>query len=431
MHLSVEEQSAVEKRVVVELPADVVAARLEEEYRKLSKNVRMKGFRQGHIPKGLLRKMYAKDATQAVSSNLIRENLMPALDQSGLKPITFPDIEPGELAEGAPFRFTLQFQVKPVFELQGLTTITVERRSMEVDEAKLQQELEELRDQHAELQTVEERGADIGDVVEFDYSVYDTEPTDEAVAMEQNAGRKLELGKPGLVPGFEDNLMGVREGDERSFSLTLPDDQGSPLAGKPAYFKVIVKAVSKKVLPDVDDDWAKDLGHEDLSALRASIYDRLSDQVAREEDDRVKQSLVEQLSAGNAIDVPPALVDASLEKILRVLAMNLAMSGVPEDQIKSLLSSEHATMRVRARELAKRDLLLDAVATHAGIAVTDEHLDAKLEEMATTLRQPKAKVKAQLVREERLEAVRNEVKNDLALAWLEKTATEAASANAG
>ena len=421
LQVSVEDVSAVERKIVVEVPAEDVTHALDAEFKKLGKQARVRGFRQGKVPKGLVRKMFRQDAESAVSRGLVQANIVQAIDQSKIDPISYPQLEQDPIEDGKPFIFRMTVQVKPDFEILGLDTLSVEPENTEPTDDAMAAEIEQLREKHAELAPVEDRGADIGDVCTVDYSGTvkgEEEPFPGGTATDQD----IEIGSGQLIPGFEDQLQGAKPESDVVVEVTFPEDYAPELAGKEATFQVKVHDVRKKVLPDVDDDFARDAGFEDLGAMRASIYDRLSGQLRSEVEGKRREVIIDHLIVNNPLEVPSALVDQAASSLAEKLGMNLSMSGIDETMLKTLMEGQKEMIRERAVVLAHRDLILDKVAETQSLTVTEDALESRLDEIAASTGQPKAKVKGMLQRNGRMEGLREEMLHTMSMEWLDNVA---------
>ena len=417
MNVTVEHISPIQRKITVEVPAEVVSTTLARHYKKVSKTAKVRGFRPGKAPQGLIRRLYRADIEERASEELVRSNLIEALGEASTEPLAVPEIETEPLAEGEAFVFSLFCQVKPTIELQGLEKLTAQAGKSEPDEEDIVARLEEFRERHAEREPVEDRGADIGDIVTIDYAgrlAGEEEPFEGGTASDH----EIELGSGRLVPGFEDQLMGTKEGDERTVELTFPEQYVEHLAGKDAVFTVTVKSVGRKVLPDLDDDFAQDVEFEDMSALRASIYDELASSMLEEEEGRLREEVLNQLLAENPLEVPSALLQEAAQRLTRQLAMHLTMSGMSREAVGEAMTNQRETIMVRARELAHRDLLLDALAAVESIEVSPEELDAEITVLAERTGQPKPRVRAELQSDGRLEGLSTELQHRKTVAWL-------------
>lgn len=422
MKVQVEELSAVERKITVELPAELVDAQLSDQYKRLSKTAKVRGFRPGKIPKGLIRKMFRQDAEAAAGGELIQSNILAVFTEASVEPLTMPAVDRATLAEGQPFEFSLVVQVKPTIDHVDVSKLTAERNSTEPTDEEIAAEMETRREAGAELEPVEDRGADTGDTVTIDFSgclVGETEPFEGGSGSDHD----LEIGSGSLVPGFEDQLIGKKEGDEVKVEITFPEDYAEHLANKPAVFDVTVRAVRAKVLPDVDDEFAVDLGFDDLGGLKASVYDKIADAKREEEDGRLRQEVLAQLMTANPLELPEALVTNAAERLMRQLRMQFQMSGIPPEQLDGILGSQTEMMQGRAKELAHRDLLIDALVTQETIEVSDDDIDDRIGEMAERAGQPKPKVRAMLAQDGRIDDLRAEMQNEKAIRWLADTAT--------
>lgn len=421
LQVSVEDVSAFERKIVVEVPAEDVTRSLDAEFKKLGKQAKVRGFRQGKVPKGLVRKMFRQDAVAAVSRGLVQANIVQAIDQAKIEPISYPQLEQDPIEDGKPFVFRMFVQVKPEFEIEGLGTLSVEPESTEPADEAMQAEIDQLREKHAELEPVEDRGADIGDVCTVDYTGTvkgEEEPFKGGTAQDQD----IEIGSGQLIPGFEDQLHGATPESDVVVEVTFPEDYSPELAGKEVIFQVKVRDVRKKVLPVVDDDFARDIGFEDLGAMRADIYDRLAGELRGEVEGKRREVIIAHLIETNPMDVPSALIDQAASSLAEKLGMNLSMSGIDETMLKTLMEGQKEMIRERAVVLAHRDLLLDKVAQTQSLTVTEEALESRLDEIATGAGQPKAKVKGMLQRNGRMEGLREEMLHTMAMEWLDDVA---------
>ncbi len=422
MKVQVEEISTVEKKITVEMPWDAVDRALNTQYKQLGKKVRVKGFRPGKVPKSLVKRMFRSDAENGASSDLIQSAIMDAFKEAEVEPLGVPDIERDPISEGEPFTFSMFCQVRPDFSVHGVDGLSVAPKQVEPDDESIQAELQRLREQAAEAEPVEDRGADIGDILTIDF-VGTLDGDDEPFEGGTGTDHELELGTGSLIPGFEDQLVGATPEEQRDVKLSFPDDYGPEhLNGRAATFAVTVKEVKRKVLPDIDDDMAVDLEFDDLSALRADVYDRLSEKLRQDEDGRVREEVLKHLMEANPIEIPQTLIDQSAERLKRQLGMHLAMSGMPRENLEAALSMQGDTITTRAKELAHRDLLLDGVAREQELEVSDEALDERVGEMAEQTGQPKPKVRAMLADSDRLEGLRQEMLYEKAMSWLEEKA---------
>lgn len=422
MKVVVEAISSVEKKVTVGVPADKVDRALDVEFKRIGKTAKVRGFRPGKIPRGLLRKMYRVQANSAVSESLIRDHLSEAFKEAGLEPLAVPDVDRGAIAEGTVFEFTLFCEVRPDIELKGIDGLKVERRETEPTDEAMAAELETRRMSQAELEPVEDRAADIGDTITMDYSgrLADAdEPFEGGVGTDTD----IELGSGTLVPGFEDQLVGSKEGDSVVVNLALPDSYPDELADKAAVFDVVVKTVRRKVVPDLDDDLAVDLGFDDLGALRASVYDSLKNAAVEEESARIREEAVNGLIFANPVEVPKSLIEQAAERLRQRLGMHLRMQGMPDEFLKMALEQQDGMIDERALELARRDLLLEALAESRSIVIDDAMLDDRIGEIAESTGDPIPKVRGMLQRGGGMDVLREEMLRDRALDWLIDKAT--------
>ncbi|MEC8024992.1 MAG: trigger factor [Myxococcota bacterium] len=426
MQVTVEDISSVEKKVVVEIAADAVKRTLVKQYKRISKTARVRGFRPGKVPMGLVKQMYRGEATEGATRELLQEFYPAAIEETGLSPLTMPEIDQSGISEGEPYHFTLRIQIKPEVSLVGLDQVAITREDAEPTDEELNERLEAMRQEHAELEGVD-GAADTGHVLTIDYSgtLKDAEEPFEGGTAD---GQELEIGSGRFIPGFEDQLIGAAAGDSRTIEVTFPEDYGSEdLAGKEAIFSVTVQAVRQRVVPDLDDELAKDLEFDDLSAMRASVYDKIAENKRQEEQARLRESVINQTLSLNPIDTPRAMVDASLERLESQMRTRFQMQGMQDEWFSQIMEMQRPHMEDSAKKLARTDLVLDAIADEQSLEVDQADLDEKLSEMAGMLQMPLPKLRAELTRSGRIESVRQDMLHDAALEWLIEHAIENAA----
>lgn len=371
--------------VVRELSIEVDAARVDAAYgrmlQELRKTARVKGFRPGKVPTGVLKKMYGDSLGEEVERQLVRETLADAVELAELQPVVEPQIEAEPPGEGQAFRYKARIEVKPEIELPDLSAIAGTRPKVEVGEEEILTELESLRERNvAWVEEPEDTLAENGHQVTIDFK-----GSIDGVEFEGGSaeGVDLELGSGRMIPGFEEQLVGARSGEQRDLDVPFPEDYGNAeLAGKSAVFAATVTAVKRKELPEIDDDFAKDLGEfETIDDVKDKIREGLQGQRQQASDNALHKSLLDDLVARTSFEVPPTLVERQLESQLQQFEQQM-QGRVPETDLRARL----AQMREEGWDGAKRGvqeaLLLEAVAKSASLEATEEEIDARLDEMA-------------------------------------------------
>ena len=401
-------------RVQAEVAPEEVERRVQQAARELGRQMRVPGFRKGKVPAPVVIRRLGRDAVldEAVRSAL-GSWYADAIDGSGIAPVGEPELDvPNELpAEGEPLQFSIEIGVRPVAKLGEYKGLEVGRREPQVEEAQIDEEVDRLRDSLATLDTVE-RPAENGDHVVVDYvgSVDGEE-------FQGGAGRDqlIELGSGRLVPGFEEQLVGASAGDERTVTVTFPDDYPAPeLAGKEAQFAVTVNDVKAKNLPEADDELAADNTEFDtIAELRENIADRLREVDARSLEREFEDAVVEAAVAEAEVEVPDKLVHARAHELLEDTFSVLARQGISKDAYLRITGRDEETLAHEAEPEAaaalRREAVLAAIVEAEKIEPTDEQVREALEPTAERQGTTAEKLFEQLDSGGRLDRVRREV----------------------
>ena len=409
------------RRLEVTVPLARVRHAYDHAYRDLAKNARVKGFRPGKVPRGVLERMFGASLREEIERALVNETLSAALAQAGVEPVATPAIDASPPHADREFHYKALVEIRPPIELPPLEGLPGRRPIVLVGDDEIQRGLENLRLRHAPL--IEEppgTAAANGHIVAIDFV-----GRVNGVPFEGGSGRdvELELGAGRFLPGFEEQLIGAAAGDDRVVSATFPEHYGvAEVAGKAAEFSVHVIEVKRRELPALDDEFAKDVSEfETLDALRDRIHQDLResrDQGARGE---LRRSVLGALVERSAVEVPPGATDAQLERRLR-LAIQQLHAGVPHDVLHAQVDRWREEWRPAAEREVKERWLLDAVADARGLAVADADIAAQIERMASAQGLTPAKLREQ-VGEELLEAsIREDLRREKALDFLVSTA---------
>jgi len=388
MKASVEEISSVKRKISVEIPKDQVVKEVDSFYKDLGKKAKIKGFRPGKVPRNILER-YFKDYVKAeVIQKLIEESYPKALSETELQPVSPPAIDPGEFEGGKPFQYSALVEIKPDIKLEGYTGLKLEGKKEEVTTEEVEQRMKALQNLHANLSTISEvRPIQAGDYVIVDYEAKaDGKPLEGGKAIDFT----VEVGSGQFIPTFEEKLIGLRIEEEKEIEVSFPADYGyQKWAGKTVSFHVKVKEIKAKILPPLDDEFAKDLGdYSSLEELKGSLRGEIEKEKALALDQQLKDQAVNQLLEANPFEVPESLVEGQAKAIVSDTKLRLAAQGVA---LKNLGVSEEKLQgdyRDMAQKQVKTFLILEKIANQEGIAVTDEEADHRLKEVSEKMRQP-------------------------------------------
>lgn len=401
MQVSVETTSQIERRVTVQVPSnevdEAVAARLKD----TAKNIRLNGFRQGRVPMAVVKQRYGRDVRNEVVGELMRQHYVRAITEQSLNPAGYPSIEPTVNEAGKDLEFVATLEVYPEFELASIEGSEIERPVASVNDADIDQMIETLRKQNAQWEMVD-RAAESGDQVKIDFKGF---LGDEPFEGGEAEGHELVLGSNSFIPGFEDQLVGVKAGDETEIKVTFPEDyQAEHLAGQEATFKVKVHQVSAQQLPEIDDEFVKQFGVEDgdLDKFRAEVRKNMEREVKQAVDNRVKQQALDALKQANDIPVPASLVSQETDALKRQAAQQFGLGDdFDVSQLPDELFADQAKSRVQV------GLLLAEVIKVNELDASDDEIKAKVEELAQQYQQPEQVIEYYLKDEQ----MKNQVKS--------------------
>ncbi|MGR4068357.1 trigger factor [Halomonas sp. LR3S48] len=382
MQVSVETTSQIERRVTFQVPAAEVDEAVEARLKDTAKNIRLNGFRKGRVPMSVVRQRYGRGVRDEVVGELMRERYVRAITEQNLNPAGFPSIEPKVDEEGQDLEFVASLEVYPEIELSSIEGAEVERPVVEVSDADLEEMVETLRKQNASWEEVDRAAAE-GDQVKIDFQGFlGDEPFDGGSA----EGHELVLGSGNFIPGFEEQLVGAKAGEEKEIKVTFPEDyQAEHLAGQEATFKVKLHAVKAQALPEVDEEFIKRFGVEDgdIEKFRAEVKKNMAREAKQAVDNRVKQQVLEALKKANDVPVPQSLVQQETDALKRQAAQQF---GLGEDFDVSQLPNELFAEQARSR--VQVGLLLAEVIKAGELDATDDEIRAKVEELAEQYQEP-------------------------------------------
>jgi trigger factor len=410
-------------RVQAEVGAAEVEKRVHQAARELGRSMRVPGFRAGKVPPPVIIKRVGREA---VLDEAVRDSIgrwySAAIDAAKIVPVGEPDLDITDRPrEGEPLRFSIEIGVRPKATLGDYKGLEVGRREPEAGDEEIDAEIEQLRDRTAKLETVERAAAD-GDFVVMDYlGTLDGEP----FAGGEGRDQMIELGSGRLVPGFEEQLSGAQAGDERTVTITFPDDYGAEdLKGREAQFAVTVKEIKEKQLPPLDDDLAVEAGFDTLDELRSDIRERLTEQQKSQIEAEFREAALDSVVAGASVDVPDALVEARSQELWDQMAHSLSHQGISKDAYLRISGRTEEQIVADGREDARRSLereaVLAAIVDAEGIEPSEEEVLEAVERL--TGRRPNAKALSRLRDSGRLDGVKADLAQRQALDLIAESA---------
>jgi trigger factor len=393
MKTEFQDVTETQKRITIEIPSEVVDQEIARVAKDYSKQARIPGFRPGKVPASVIKQRFKDQILHDVAHALIPRAIEDSLTERGVEPVDTPNVKDVDLKEGQPLKFTAAFETLPPFDPGDLATISLRQPPSTIEPDAVDQTLQRLRDRAARLEPVEGRPAAEGDTV-----IADLDRTDAGGEKDHHDAVPIEIGAQANPPGFDANLVGLNPGDEKTFVVHFPDDYAvKELANTDVTYSVKVKELRHRVLPELDDEFAKDLGEfETLDALRERIEKDLGEEAELSAKRQVRSDLLKQLAQRVTFEMPTSLVEREIDRRLEEFARRLMEQGVDPRQANVDWAQFREAQRDSARDAVASALVLDEIARRENLVVGPEDLDKEIEQFATRQGRTAAAVRAQL-----------------------------------
>lgn len=418
MQINVEDVSSLTKKMIITLPPEQVGKELDAAYTKLNAEVSLKGFRKGKVPRKVLEKNYGPKIEYDVAEKLIQESYFDALEKSSIDAVVHPEIKDQNFADDGTFTYSAQVDVKPQFELGTYKGVEIEQTELVVTDAEVDAEIEALRKQMAPLRSVEDRGIQNGDLAVVDFQGYHN-----GNAMKQVVGENysIDVGSGQYGKEFEEKLLGLKKGEEATQVTDFPENFANPvLAGKQVEFKINIKDVKERVLPEVDDEFAKDVGAEfktvdDLkNHIREKGLKKKQDASRGDLTDKLMRALVE----SHDFEIPPRLIAYEIDALIKELENNLQQQGMTLESAGMNRESLAEQYKDAAEARVKGDFILKKVAEKEEIKLENEDMDKGFARISEQYNMPVGEVKKYFASRDDLLPFMAELLNEKILTFL-------------
>lgn len=418
---SSEPSNPCKREVTIEIPADVVKAESESVVNRYQKLAHIPGFRKGKVPASIVRQRFAEEIKNEIVEALVPRYFRQETQKQNLLPVSQPRVTDLNLHDGEPLKFTASFEVLPDFKIAAYEDLQISRLDTSVSEEDVEDALHNLRDQHATYSAVEEERP----LMHGDFAVIGFKGTPKE--SEQNADSKpvevdevmVEIGGENTIPEFTENLCGAKSGEQRSFEVKYADDfSDKRLAGKSMTYEVDVKGIKTRTIPELNDEFAKELSADinSLDELRNRLRESMKAEKLHEAEHQGKDQIVEELVKRNDFPVPEAMLDQQIDLRLERGLRALAAQGLRTEDMKRM---DFARLRAGQREGALREvkasLILEQIAGEEKIEVSDEEFDRELQALATQSKQTLEQVRARLTQDGGLDRMRHRIRNEKTL----------------
>ncbi len=416
-----EPSNPCKREVTIEIPADVVKAESESVVNRYQKLARIPGFRKGKVPASIVRQRFAEEIKKEIVDALVPRYFRQETQKQNLLPVSQPRVTDLHLHDGEPLKFTAAFEVLPDFKIAAYEDLQISRLDTNVSEEDVENALHNLREQHATYSAVDEERP----LMDADFAVISFKGTPKE--SEQNADSKpvevdevmVEIGGKTTIPEFTENLRGAKSGEQRSFEVKYADDFADKrLAGKTMTYEVDVKGIKTRTIPELNDEFAKELSADfnSLDELRNRLRENMKTEKLHEAEHQGKDQIVEELVKRNNFPVPEAMLDQQIDLRLERGLRALAAQGMRTEDMKRM---DFARLRAGQREGALREvkasLILEQIADEEKIEVSDEEFDRELEALATQSKQTLEQVRARLTQDGGLDRIRHRIRNEKTL----------------
>lgn len=404
-----------------EVSADEFNKALDHAFKKVVKTVQIPGFRKGKIPRKLFESRFGVESLyQDAIDFVLPDAYMKAIEETNIFPVDQPEIDIEEIEKGKAVVFTAKVTVKPEVSLGEYKGLEVEQENVEVTDEDLENELESLRHQYAELTVKEDGTIENGDTVVIDFEGFmDGEPFEGG----KGENHSLEIGSGQFIPGFEEKLEGKKSGEETEIEVTFPEDYHvEELAGKNATFKVNIHEVKTKELPDLDDEFAKDVDDdvETLDELKEKKKEELLKQREQAADNKKRESLIEQATENAEVDIPNAMIETELDNMVKEFEQRLQMQGMTLEMYQQFSGQTEEEfkeqMKDDAEKRVKTNLTLEAIVNKEELEVTEEDIEKEIENMADMYKMEVDRIKEMLG--ENTDAIKEDLKMKKAIDFL-------------
>lgn len=382
IRVQVEDITPVKKKLDISVPAETVSREFKAAYQNIRSTASIAGFRKGAAPMNILKARFAGHVQEDVTKRIIESSYSMALNEKQLMPVEAPqiDLKSGELAEDKEFTFTVTVEIQPNVAVDGYRGMELNKESSAVTEEDIEKGVQNLKEAAAQFKEVD-RPANEGDLVVVDFEAF---MNGEPIKNGKGEGYPCVIGEKSLLPGFDEALKGASKGDQKEVDITFPVNYSeATLAGKVSQFKLNVKAVKEKGVPEVNESFAKDMGCENLEALRAKVKEEIEKHKAGESKEKLKNEILDKLIASHPFDVPDALVNRYMGVILNRVIENMRSGmAAPEDRGLNIDQLKEKYHPAAARSV-KEDIILDTIAAKEGVQVSPAEVETSIRAIAT------------------------------------------------
>ncbi|MEM6811016.1 MAG: trigger factor [Pseudomonadota bacterium] len=364
-------KDGLSREMVITVPANEIAQKIETKLTEVGKTVKMQGFRQGKIPMDILKKRYGKAVMGEVLEMAVNDSTAQVIKDKKLRPAMQPKIEVTEFDEGKDLKYNIKVDILPDFDVMDIEGLKIEKPVAKIEDKDIDEALTRITAHHKDSKKIEgDRKSKEGDIVLIDFAGRTKDDDVEHAGMKAE-GHKLELGSNQFIPGFEDQLVGQKAGDKVEVNVTFPEEYGAAdLAGREAIFDVTVHEIHEAIDPEINDEFAKTLGFDDEKALRDAVKNQLSSDYANQTRMKMKRQLLDMMDEAHDFEIPPAMVETELAGITQQIEQERAQNPDSGD----LTDEEKEELDIISERRVRLGLVIAEIGQQNNVQVSDQEL---------------------------------------------------------
>jgi trigger factor len=420
LSIEIKDITSCKRNLIVELPAETLDKEIHELAEKYAQRVQVPGFRRGKVPLSIIKQRFSAELRNDATQEVVQRSWKTAVEEHQLQPLDEPKLEHMDSQPGSPLKFTVSFEVLPPIEIKNYTGVRVDIQTPVVEDADVEKTIAALREQSALIVPVEGEPVRDGHLVTLRVD-YELEGAGKPIHEDDVV---LVVGEDTAEKSFSENLLGAKSGEERSFEIRYPEDyHQKAFAGKLVRYTVQIKEIKEKQLPELNDEFAKDVaGHENLADLRTKIRKDLETRAELEANEKTKEQVLDQIVQSHAFEVPHCLVQTELENRARRVARSLAKQGVDLQKAAVDWDKIFEAERPRAEQAVRRMLVMDAIARQERLEVTENELDEEFRRLADERGKSSTALRVQFEKDKRIQGFKEHLLHKKALDFIVRNA---------
>ena len=418
LKVAVKDVAPCEKLLSVDVQADAIREQYELVYREIAKVAKIPGFRPGKAPRDVISVHYKNEAREEVIKKLVSKTLHEALEEKKLEPILHPEIKDVDFTENK-LSYKAHIEIRPEVKISTYAGIKVKKNPIKVEAAEIDQVIDRLREGFAKFIPVEDRGLDYGD-----FMIADLKVIVDSKEIESREDDWIEFKEKTFLPEFAATLKGTKAGEAKDVEVNFPADYaGKEVAGKKGLFKIKLKEIKKRMLPDVDADFIKEVGeYKSIDELRQAVRSDLEAEKESQEEHRLQNEILESLVKSSQFSLPKKMVERRLEHLVGQALNNMMYQGMKQEEALKEKDKVREKLKAEAEKQVRLSFILDEIATREKMEVTEKDLEQKFEDIAKEVKQPKEKVVEYYAKEHLIENLAVQILNQKTARFLREKA---------